>query len=48
MILLGIYLNTLLALFFWIPVIIHAILIKHNNIDDKRVDIIVKAIKSGS
>ena len=41
-------LNLILTLFFWIPGMIHAILVVHDYNADKRVEKIVKAAHSGS
>ena len=38
-------LNIVLTLFFWIPGVIHAILVVNSHLADKRTDKIVKAIK---
>lgn len=38
--------NILLTLAFWIPGMIHALLVVHNHLEEKRTDRIVKAIKS--
>lgn len=38
-------LNILLTLLFFIPGVIHALLVVHNHLADKRTDKIVKAIK---
>lgn len=39
-------LNILLTLMFWIPGVIHAILVVNTHLADKRTDRIVKAVKS--
>ena len=38
-------LNIILTLLFWIPGAIHAILVVHNHLADKRTDKIVRAIR---
>ena len=38
-------LNIILTLFFWIPGVIHAILVVNSYLADKRADKIIKAIK---
>ena len=39
-------LNILLTLFFWIPGVIHAILVVNSHLADKRTDKIVTAMKN--
>ena len=38
-------LNILLTLLFWVPGVIHALLVVHGHLADKRTDRIVKAIQ---
>lgn len=38
-------LNIFLTLLFWVPGVIHALIVVHNHIADKRTDRIVKAIE---
>lgn len=38
-------LNILLTLFFWVPGMIHAILVVHTHLEDKRTDRVVEAIQ---
>jgi len=38
-------LNIFLTLFFWIPDVIHAILVVNNHLADKRTDKIIKAVE---
>ena len=40
-------LNLLLTLLFWLPGVVHAILVVNNHLADKRADKIVKAVKQG-
>ena len=40
-------LNLLLCLFFWIPGVIHAILVVHDHKADKRARQIMKAVQAG-
>ena len=40
-------LNILLTLLFWIPGVIHAILVVNSHLADKRTDRLVKAAKTG-
>ena len=40
-------LNLVLTLLFWLPGVIHAILVVNNHLADKRADKIVKAVKQG-
>ena len=39
------FINILLTLLFWVPGVIHAILVVHTHLADKRTGRIVKAIK---
>jgi uncharacterized membrane protein YqaE (UPF0057 family) len=38
-------LNLLLTLLFWIPGVIHAILVVHTHLEDKRAERIIRAMK---
>lgn len=38
------FLNILLTLLFWIPGVVHAILVVHSHLADKRTDKIVQAV----
>lgn len=38
------FLNLLLCLFFWIPGVIHAILVVHSHLEDKRTEKLIQAI----
>lgn len=38
-------LNIFLTLLFWIPGMIHALLVVHSHLDDKRTDRIINAMK---
>lgn len=38
-------LNIILTLLFWIPGMVHALLVVHNHLEDKRADRIIKAMK---
>lgn len=38
-------LNILLCLFFWIPGVIHAILVVHEHLNDKRTERLIQAMK---
>lgn len=38
-------LNILLTLCFWVPGIIHAVLVVHSHLEDKRADRIIDAMK---
>ncbi|MBU2099120.1 MAG: YqaE/Pmp3 family membrane protein [Gammaproteobacteria bacterium] len=38
-------LNIFLTLLFWVPGMIHAILVVHNHLEDKRANRIIKAMK---
>ena len=39
-------LNIVLCLFFWVPGIIHAILVVHEHLNDKRTDRLIEAMKN--
>lgn len=39
-------LNIILTLCFWVPGVIHAVLVVHNHLEDKRADRIIKAVGS--
>jgi uncharacterized membrane protein YqaE (UPF0057 family) len=38
-------LNLLLTLMFWVPGIVHAILVVHGHLEDKRTERIIRAMK---
>jgi uncharacterized membrane protein YqaE (UPF0057 family) len=38
-------LNILLTLFFWVPGVVHAILVVHDHLADKRSDRLLRAIR---
>jgi len=41
------FLNLLLTLFFWLPGVVHAVLVVNNHLADKRTEKIVEAVKQG-
>ena len=38
-------LNIVLTLFFWVPGVVHAILVVHDHLEDKRANRLMKAIQ---
>jgi len=40
-------LNLFLTLLFWIPGVLHALLVVHSHLEDKRTDRVVRAIRGG-
>ena len=39
------FLNILLTLCFWVPGVVHAILVVHDHLEDKRADKLVRALQ---
>ena len=39
-------LNIVLTAFFWVPGIVHAVLVVHDHLEDKRAERLMKAIQS--